>query len=141
MPQHDVPVRRTDDVATPVAVQPVADPTCGSWCARPHETYFGSAPSLITATRAEIVDVPVAIVAEDRAEFLGHRLHSVYIKAASGERTSQQEPNTELGCVGGGRSGPTGAAGSTRRSGVKPRTFRLPDQPEVVARRLGTANV
>ena len=138
MPQHDVPVERTDDVPTPVAVEPVAaTPPAAVGALAPYETYFGSAPSLITATRAEIVDVLVAIVAVE-GPILGHRLHSVYIKAAAGQRVSQQAAKVLNSAVSAAvRQGRLVQQDPLGESGVKPRTFRLPDQPQVVARQLG----
>jgi hypothetical protein len=79
----------------------------------------------------------VEIVAVE-GPILGHRLHSVYIKAAAGQRVSQQAAKVLNSAVSAAvRQGRLIQQDPLGESGVKPRTFRLPDQPPVVIRTIG----
>jgi hypothetical protein len=79
----------------------------------------------------------VAIVAVE-GPILGHRLHSVYVKASAGHRVSSQLASVLNSAVSAAvRQGRLVQQDPLGESGIKPRTFRLPEQPPVVARELG----
>ncbi len=137
--RHDTSVVHVDETpnAEPVETTPTAGPVWGNALA-PYEGYRGSAPSLAVSTRGEIIDSLVAIVAVE-GPLLGHRLHSVYIKAAAGQRVSQQAAKVLNSAVSAAvRQGRLVQQDPLGESGVKPRTFRLPDQPAIRLRTLGT---
>ena len=116
-------------------------PTCGSWCARSLRNLLRVRGDLITATRAEIVDILVAIVAVE-GPILRTDLRSVYIKAAAGQRVSQQAAEVaELGCVGGGAAAAAGAAGSHSENPASSRAPAITRPATGRGSSTGTANV
>lgn len=87
--------------------------------------------------RADLVEGLVAIVAVE-GPILGHRLHSVYVRSSEGVRVGHQIAKVLNSAVTAAvRKGRLVQDDPLRESGVRPGTFRLPDQPSVVVRELG----
>lgn len=99
--------------------------------------FSGSTVSVTAASQVEIVDGLVAIVVVE-GPVIGHRLHSVYVKASAGQRVGTQIARTLNQAVTAAvRQGRLVQEDPLGESGVKPSTFRLPEQPTVVPRELG----
>ena len=102
-----------------------------------YHAFSGSTAPIATASRAEIIDGLVAIVATE-GPILGHRLHSAYVKASAGQRVGTQIAKIlDSAVTAAVRQGRLVQEDPLCESGVKPKTFRLPAQPAVVPRELG----
>jgi hypothetical protein len=93
--------------------------------------------SVTIARPSEIIEGLVAITAAE-GPILGHRLHSVYVKAAGGQRVGPQIANVLNSAIHAAlRQGLLVEDNPLGEPGVKPRTFRLPNQEAVILRHLG----
>jgi hypothetical protein len=113
----------------------VGSPTAGQLL--PYEQYAGSAPAASEAARRDLEQILTDIVAVE-GPVIGFRIHSAYVAASGGHRVGSaiaQTLNSALTRL--LRRGVLVAADPLGRAGVRPRTFRLPDQPLVVQRELG----
>jgi very-short-patch-repair endonuclease len=114
---------------------PVAEP--GRGLLLPYEGFAGSLVPIANATRTDITDGLISIVAVE-GPVLGHRLHSAYVRAANGYKVGSQIAKTLNSAVTSAiRRGLLVQDDPLGEPGVKPRTFRLPDQPTAIARELG----
>jgi very-short-patch-repair endonuclease len=103
----------------------------------PYRPFRGTVVPVDVAQRADLIDGLVAIVAME-GPILGHRLHSVYVRSSEGMRVGQQIAKVLNSAVTAAvRQGRIVQDDPLLESGVRPRTFRLPDQPPVVVRELG----
>jgi hypothetical protein len=103
----------------------------------PCQSFTGSLRPVATASRPDIVARLVPVVAVE-GPIIGHRLHSVYVRAAAGQKVGSQIAKILHSAVTTAvRHGQLVQDDPLRESGVKPRTFRLPDQPVAVSRELG----
>ncbi|OZM79790.1 hypothetical protein CFP66_24200 [Pseudonocardia sp. MH-G8] len=119
--------------ATPVV--PVVHP--GSPLLAPYTSFAGSLHPVVTASRPDIVAGLVEVAAVE-GPIVGHRLHSVYVRAAAGQKVGSQIAKILNSAVSSAvRQGRLIQDDPLGESGVKPRTFRLPDQPIAVPRELG----
>jgi hypothetical protein len=76
-------------------------------------SFSGSLIPVATASQKEIIDGLVAVVAAE-GPILGHRLHSVYVRAASGQKVGSQIARTLNSAVTAAvRKGPPGAGRPT----------------------------
>ncbi len=122
------------DVAAPAGVPAV---TASEQPLPPYRAFRGSLVPVDVAQPTDLIDGLVAIVAVE-GPVLGHRLHSVYVRSAEGMRVGHQIAKVLNSAV-------TTAVRQRRivqddpllESGVRPRTFRFPDQPPVLVRELG----
>lgn len=124
----------------PTPTLPLADlvslGASSSWLAK-YDVYTGSLPPVASATRAEIVAGMLEIVAVE-GPVLGLRLHAAYVRSSAGRRVGPQVGRILNSAVTSAvRRGLLVQDDPLSESGVRPRTFRLPGQPEVVARELG----
>jgi hypothetical protein len=102
-----------------------------------YDTFAGTLPPPLEATRQQLVDGLRAIVAAE-GPVLGERLHVVYVRAAGGLRVGKLIAKTLNSAITAAvRQGVLLADDPLGESGVKPRTYRLPDQPVVRVRQLG----
>ncbi|WP_326546476.1 hypothetical protein QGN32_23100 [Mycolicibacterium sp. ND9-15] len=103
---------------------------------------FSEALSPISQTSADrIVDILIRIVGVE-GPVTGWRIHQVYRKCAT-VRESHDDFSRLLNRVisAAERKGAIVSENPLNESGNKPRTFRLPSQPSVVARELGTRTI
>lgn len=102
-----------------------------------YRAFEGDLVPALSATRGHLVDGLRGIVAAE-GPVVGFRIHSVYVLASGGSRVSKQIAhalNTAISYA--VRRGILIADNPLGQSGVKPRTYRLPDQDEAVLRQLG----
>lgn len=103
----------------------------------PYVAFNESLPSIQGTSLTALVANVVRIV-EAEGPVLGHRLHDAYRDAYGGQRVGKEIARllnraTELAV----KRGQIISDNPLNQPGVKPRTFRLPTQPEVVRRELG----
>ncbi|WP_308160156.1 AAA domain-containing protein [Mycolicibacterium goodii] len=103
----------------------------------PYVAFTETLPPIQGTPLKELVANVVRIV-EAEGPVLGHRLHDAYRDAYGGKRVGKEIARQlnraiELAV----RQGHIVADNPLNEPGVKPRTFRLPSQPEVVLRELG----
>ncbi|PRX50856.1 AAA domain-containing protein [Prauserella shujinwangii] len=124
------------ELAEPVAEtpEPEAAPDGGL---RPYEEFTGSVPPVAEATRDQLVAGLREIVAVE-GPVLGDRLHSVYVRASGGQRVGKQIARTLNSAISAAvRKRVLVADNPLGESGVKPLTYRLPEQPAVRVRERG----
>jgi very-short-patch-repair endonuclease len=106
-----------------------------------YEEFAGDLPPALEASPRQLVDGLMAIVAVE-GPILGHRLHSVYVKASGGQRVGKQIASLLNSAITSAvRRGVLVADNPLDEPGVKPRTYRLPDQPTVRIRQLGSRSL
>ena len=99
--------------------------------------FIGSVTTPVSASRQELLDGIVAIVAVE-GPVDGYRLHTAYVKAAGGHRVGKTIAKILNSAITSAvRQGQLVVDNPLNEAGVKPRTYRLPDQPEVRPRTLG----
>jgi very-short-patch-repair endonuclease len=126
-----VPISVVDAVSAPPLVRPTSPLLV------PYESFTGSLRPLTTASRADIISGLVDVVAIE-GPIIGHRLHSVYVQASAGQRVGSQIAKVLNSAISAAvRQGRLVQDDPLGETGVKPRTFRLPDQPAARARELG----
>lgn len=150
-PAHEVPpsvaaLTGHDDhvIGVPLAETPVVldEPTSLdlSWGDGPLEAYAeftGTVASPVNASRQQLLDGLVAIVNVE-GPVDGHRLHTAYVKASGGQRVGKSVAKIlNSGITAAVRQGRLLADNPLQEAGVKPRTYRLPTQPETRVRHLG----
>ncbi|MFC3450937.1 AAA domain-containing protein [Amycolatopsis speibonae] len=102
-----------------------------------YSQFSGVAVQVGTASKRELVDGLVRIV-EAEGPVLGSRLHTAYVRASGAVRVTKLvagELNKAISQA--VRQGQLVEDNPLGQSGIKPRTYRLPDQPEVMTRHLG----
>jgi very-short-patch-repair endonuclease len=117
--------------------EPTITSTAAGTSLAPYDEFTGSVPTALDATTRELVEGLRAIV-DVEGPVLGHRLHSAYVRASGGHRVGKLIANALNRAVTSAvrrgiliEDNPLGA------QGVRPRTYRLPDQPPVRLRQLG----
>lgn len=104
---------------------------------RPYPVFAGTLPAVDVASRAQIVDGLIRIVAAE-GPVLGHRLHTAYVRASGGMRVGSQISRTLNQALGEAeRRGLVVKDNPLREPGNKPCTYRLTDQPESSVRERG----
>lgn len=104
---------------------------------RAYIPFEGELIPALDATRSQLVTALRDIVTAE-GPVMGHRMHSAYVLASGGRRVGKQighALNTAISEA--VRTGILVAENPLEQSGVKPRTYRLPGQSEVVVRQLG----
>jgi len=116
---------------TPVVQSPLDEPL------PPYQPFRGRVVPVGLARRTDLVDGLVAIVAVE-GPVLGHRLHTAYVRSSEGMRVGQQIAKLlNSAATAAVRQGLIVQEDPLLESGVRPRTFRLPEQPPIVVRELG----
>ncbi|WP_234792637.1 AAA domain-containing protein [Mycolicibacterium fortuitum] len=103
----------------------------------PYIAFNESLPPIQDTELPDLVANVVRIV-EVEGPVLGHRLHDAYRNAYGGQRVGKdiaRQLNRAIQAA--VRRGQIVADNPLNKTGVKPKTFRLPAQPEVVRRQLG----
>jgi very-short-patch-repair endonuclease len=104
---------------------------------RAYVPFEGELIPALNATRSQLVTALRDIVTAE-GPVMGHRMHSAYVLASGGHRVGKQighALNTAISEA--VRAGILVAENPLGQSGVKPRTYRLPGQSEVIVRQLG----
>ncbi|KOV87261.1 hypothetical protein ADL03_07310 [Nocardia sp. NRRL S-836] len=102
-----------------------------------YEQYGGTVVQLGDATRQDVLSGLLRLV-EAEGPVLGSRLHTAYVRASGAVRVTKTvaaELNKAISYA--VRTGELIEDNPLGESGVKPRTYRLPGQPEVRTRQLG----
>lgn len=103
----------------------------------PYRPFAGSVVPVGLAQRTDLIDGLVAIVAVE-GPMLGHRMHSVYVRSSDGQRVGHQIAKMlDSAAITAIRHGRIVHEDPLHESGVRPQTFRLPNQPPVDIRELG----
>jgi very-short-patch-repair endonuclease len=103
----------------------------------PYQSFTGSVVPVADARRRQLIDGLAAIVAIE-GPVLGHRLHSVYVRASAGQRVGTQIAKALNFAISAAvREGRLVQDDPLREQGIKLKTFRLPGQPPVIPRELG----
>ncbi|MBP2335030.1 very-short-patch-repair endonuclease [Saccharothrix coeruleofusca] len=129
-------VEHEDELPPVTVAESVAAPVGGSVLA-PYEEFDGTVIQVGGASRRELLDGLVRIVAAE-GPVLGSRLHTAYVRASGSIRVTKQiagELNKAISQA--VREGKLVEDNPLRESWVRARTYRLPDQPEVRTRHLG----
>lgn len=120
-----------------VTLFPVPAAGTASSLLAPYRAFAGTVPPVATASRTEIVNGLLAIVAIE-GPILGHRLHSVYVRASAGQKVGSVIAKTLNSAVTTAvRQGHLVEENPLGEAGVKPRTYRLAGQPSALLRELG----
>ncbi|AXB48374.1 hypothetical protein A4R43_09275 [Amycolatopsis albispora] len=103
----------------------------------PYASYTGTLVPVAEASRQELIDGIREIVAVE-GPVLGERIHSAYVHCSGGRRVGSQLARTLNSAVTAAvRQGLLEVDNPLGQSGVRPLTYRLPDQPLVRSRQLG----
>ncbi|MGV0836886.1 AAA domain-containing protein [Mycolicibacterium thermoresistibile] len=114
-----------------------APPATSEPVLEPYAVFRESLPP-ITETRLNEVVANVVRIVEVEGPVLGHRVHQAYREAYGGQRVGREiarQPNQALSIA--ERRGLIVSSNPLNESGVKPKTFRVPSQAEVLPRELG----
>lgn len=102
-----------------------------------YNEFTGVVVPAMAATPGQRVEGLLAVVAAE-GPVIGYRLHSAYVKASEGQRVSKQIAKVLNSAITAAvRRGLLIGENPLGEPGVKPRTFRLPDQSAVHVRPLG----
>jgi very-short-patch-repair endonuclease len=136
---HTPAVATHHPVTVPVELDEPSSPdlTWGEGRLERYTEFAGSVVSPIHASPTQLRAGLLSIV-EAEGPLLGYRLHTAYVRASGGHRVGKNVAKvlnrTITSAV---RSGVLTVDNPLNDSGVKPRTYRLPDQPKVRLRHLG----
>jgi hypothetical protein len=99
--------------------------------------FMGQLASPINVSRQQLIDGLLDIVSIE-GPVMGHRLHTAYVKASGGQRVGKSVAKILNSAISTAvQQGKLLVDDPLQESGVKPRTYRLPGQPEVRPRTLG----
>lgn len=123
----------TDDAGSEL---PIADVAASNGLA-PYVTFTESLPA-VTDTSPRDLAKNIARIVEVEGPILGHRLHQVYVRASGGLRVGRELARVLNQAIAAAqKQGLITADNPLNESGIKPKTFRTPDQPSVRPRELG----
>lgn len=129
----EVFVEPEEDRLEPEFAEPPAETTAMA----PYEAFSGVQPPVSEASRDALIDGIVEIVAVE-GPMLGERIHRVYIQSSGGRRIGSELARSLNSAVTlAVRRGALTADNPLDRSGVRPITYRLPEQALVRLRELG----
>nr|WP_246401650.1 AAA domain-containing protein [Jiangella mangrovi] len=112
-------------------------PSLGDGVLEPYTEFTGTVAQPANASRQQLLDGLLAVVAV-QGPIDGHRLHTAYVKASGGKRVGKAVAKILNSAITAGvRQGKLLVDNPLHEAGVKPRTYRLPDQLEVRLRELG----
>ncbi|KGN29911.1 hypothetical protein N802_10200 [Knoellia sinensis KCTC 19936] len=106
-----------------------------------YRSFQGSVVSLAAATMADLAAGMIEIVRIE-GPVTGSRLHTAYVRASGGRRVGKQiahELNRAISSA--VKAGHLVEENPLHQAGVKPKTYRLPWQPQVIARDLGARDL
>lgn len=132
--QEDQPTAVEQVVHEPVTAVPAA---AGDLVLADYRQFDGTVVQVGDASRKEMVSGLIRLV-EAEGPVLGSRLHTAYVRASGAVRVTKTvagELNKAISQA--VRNGQLIEDDPLGESGVKPRTYRVPGQPEVCPRRLG----
>lgn len=135
--EPSVPVVVAHEDELPPAVVGEQVPSVEGAVLAAYGTFGGTVVQVAEASRRELLDGLVRLV-EAEGPVLGSRLHTAYVRASGATRVTKLvagELNKVIARA--VRDGQLVEDNPLGESGVKPRTYRLPDQPEVRMRHLG----
>jgi hypothetical protein len=102
-----------------------------------YERFIGKTTSALDATLGQLVNELVTIV-EVEGPVLGERLHQAHVRAAGGQRVGRQIAHALNSAITRAKNqGLLIEENPLSEAGVKPRTYRLPSQPQYLVRELG----
>ncbi|XVS66404.1 AAA domain-containing protein [Actinosynnema sp. CA-299493] len=137
LPDLSVPVvAEHEDELPPLVIEEQAPPAGDSVLAA-YGTFTGAVVQVAEASRRDLLDGLVRLV-EAEGPVLGNRLHTAYVRTSGFIRVTKLvagELNKAIAQA--VREGRLIEDNPLGESGVKPRTYRLPGQPEVRMRHLG----
>jgi hypothetical protein len=103
----------------------------------PYEEFSGRTAPVLESSRSAVVDAVVAVVTAE-GPVIGRRLHQSYVRAAGGQRVGKQIGRALNSAISTAvRRGLLVEEDPLGEQGIRPRTYRLPDQPPVRLRKLG----
>ena len=114
-----------------------------SWVQRSPENFSLTARLMshflaVGESRLDTISTNIARIVAVEGPVLGDRLHQAYVKAAGGQTVGKKTAHIlNQAITSAERRGMIVSDNPLNEAGVKPRTFRLTTQPEVVARELG----
>lgn len=144
--RHRLPDREVDEPlpdclgsqAAPVAPHPSSTATVAAGEQLQHYVSFDEALPPIAETTATAMSAIVVRIVAAEGPILGHRLHQVYVKAAGGRRVGREIARVlNRAIMAAERRKEIVSDNPLGEAGVKPKTFRLASQEQVVARELG----
>ena len=128
---HNDPTPIRDPAASPTRI-PEPDGQLPNY-----EIFTGTLTPASTATPSELLTGILEIVGLE-GPIVGHRLHEVYIKASGGQRVGRESSRILNSTISKAVATKQLVADNPLEgSGMKPKTFRLPNQPEVRLRHVG----
>ncbi|MFJ6673280.1 AAA domain-containing protein [Actinosynnema sp. NPDC091369] len=136
-PELPVPVAVGHEGALPPVVIAEQAPSAARSVLAAYETFAGSVIQVAEASRRDMIDGLVRLV-EAEGPVLGNRLHTAYVRTSGSIRVTKLvagELNKAIAQA--VREGRLIEDNPLGESGVKPRTYRVSDQPEVRMRHLG----
>jgi very-short-patch-repair endonuclease len=137
VPELSVPgVLEHEDESPPLVVEEQVPPAAGMVLAA-YGVFDEKVVQVAEASRWELLDGLVRLV-EAEGPVLGNRLHTAYVRASGAIRVTKpiaSELNKAIAQA--VREGRLVEDNPLGESGVRPRTYRLPTQPDVRARHLG----
>lgn len=99
---------------------------------------FDESLTPVTETPLAAMVANVVRIVETEGPILGHRLHQVYVRASGGQRVGREIARLlNQAIVTAERQGVITSDNPLGEAGIKPKTFRTPDQPAVKPRQLG----
>jgi very-short-patch-repair endonuclease len=132
--EHSPGTGHTEPAVSVAAAHLVSD---GDASLASYEEFTGTVPAAQEATRQQLIDGLSAIVAVE-GPVMGHRMHSAYVKASGGQRVGKQIAKALNSAITTAvRRGLLIEDNPLGEPGVKPRTYRLLNQPTVRVRNLG----
>jgi DNA polymerase III delta prime subunit len=138
---EDALVSDVTEANVPVIVRdprPLTIPVSGGWKSMAdYERFIGKTTSALDATLGQLVNELVTIV-EVEGPVLGERLHQAHVRAAGGQRVGRQIAHALNSAITRAKNqGLLIEENPLSEAGVKPRTYRLPSQPQYLVRELG----
>jgi len=130
----DMPDTEPDPVPDPAMSATVADQPS---TLPAYDDFRGGVPSALDASKQQLIDGILAIVAAE-GPVLGDRIHAAYVRASGGQRVGKSIASALNSAITlAVRRGYLVEENPLNEAGVKPRTYRLAQQPSVRVRRLG----
>jgi very-short-patch-repair endonuclease/superfamily I DNA/RNA helicase len=135
--EHEAHEEAAEAEEPPAAERAAGSPWSSSLQLEPHDESTGSTADPYTARRQELIAGLEQIAAQE-GPLLGERLHKVYVQAAGGSRVGRELRRILNSAIGQAvRRGQLIQSNPLGLSGVRPKTYRLPGQPEVRPRTPG----
>jgi hypothetical protein len=102
-----------------------------------YDAYSGALAPALTAPRSVVI-AGLRDIVQVEGPILGYRLHMAYVLASGGQRVGKQIGRSINAAINEAlRTGVLVDDNPLGHAGLKPRTYRLPGQPNVLVRELG----